>query len=130
MSTRRYAKKQTPEEDFEAHVRETLNEISTNVTDIKINQDKLFKEINSLKDRISLNDKAIAALQNINSSMQEKYDRINGEIFDANKSLDDLKNDVATIKEKSLAKMVEDANTIYEKCLVRKIFSWFLPKVL
>jgi len=66
--------------------------IRNDITDIKYSQTKIFQEISTRKHKINLNDKAISVLQIAKDSLQDKYEKINDDIFDAKQEIDDLKN--------------------------------------
>jgi len=97
------------EEDFESFVRDTLATINSNIEDIKKIQSNLSKDVAELKDRVSCNQKTL-------DSLNLKYEKINGELFDySNKtdelskcvssqmeSIDDLKVQLASYKERCL----------------------------
>jgi len=108
-STRSSKGKKSTETDFETYVQESLDSIRNDITDIKTSQTKIIDEISTLKHNINLNDKAISSLQKANESLQDKYEKINGDIFDTKLEMDALKNKFK-LEEESLNKMAQEVN--------------------
>jgi len=121
-STRSSKGKKSTETDFETYVQESLDSIRNDITDIKTSQTKIIDEIATQKHKIKFNDKASSSLQKANLSLQDKYKKINGEIFDTKLKMDALQNKFKLGKE-SLNKMAPEVNKSYEKCLVLERYS-------
>ena len=82
MSVTRKGKKANEAVDFETFVRESLSQIRQDVEEIKDGQAKLHGELKTLEGKVPKNDEAIFGLKKLYDSLQLKYDKLAGEVFE------------------------------------------------
>ena len=87
MASAKKTGKKHNEEDFESFVRESLAKISENIEVIRKMQSNLLNEVNELKTKVSRNNESLGLLNNKFESLNLKYEKRNGSLFENSEKL-------------------------------------------
>ena len=87
MASAKKLERNNNEEDIEAFVRESLAKISKNIEVIRKTQSNLPNEVNELKTKVSRNNKSLGLLNNKFESLNLKYEKRNGSLFENSEKL-------------------------------------------
>ena len=71
------------------------------IKDIKTSQSHLHKEVSELKEKVSSNQQTLAALQQQQEFLMLKYEKLNGENFDTNNTINNMEERLASSEETS-----------------------------
>lgn len=116
MASAKKSGKKHNEEDFESFVRESLAKISDNIEGIRKTQSNLFNEVNELKTKVSRNYESLGLLNKQFESLNLKYEKLNGSVFENSERIDDVEDRLSTNKD-SIEGLQTKLNEYKERCL-------------